>query len=221
MVKSAEQHTLSLRTTDTLFRAQLGCEEEKSPPLDEDDYTVEVDIAFSAERMTPCAAYAADGRVSPRGVVTLYAATDEATAIAEVRPHVGARVSVAKLHPGRELRIVDCHSRHAVSPFFGISGTEPQDEMAWVNLNWAFARPLYDLTRTELYAPTQIASEWFRRAGFDGVTFKSSLGPGKNVALFDATSARPFCCSVVEVRGITIAYEASSPRRGWIEGDNS
>ena len=214
LVTSAAQHEWVVQPTDVLWRAQLGCDEERTPSLDEEGGTLDVAVAFDASRMMPSPGHSSDGRVSPRGIATLYTATDEATAVSEVRPHVGAAVTVSQMQPTRNLRVVDCHSRHGESAFFGISGRDPMAE-AWVALNRAFARPLYDLARTDLYAPTQIVSEWFRRAGFDGVAFKSSLGPGKNVAVFDPTTAKPITGQVVDVRSITVHYESTCLQRGW------
>jgi hypothetical protein len=210
---------MPLNVTDSLWRAQLGCEEDKSPPLDEDGSTLDIAVAFCAARMVPNVQFASDGRVSPRGVVTLYAALDEATAVAEVRPHVGAAVTLAEFRAQRPLRLVDCHKDHDRSPFWSISGKRSPIAEAWIELNRAFARPLYDLARTDLYAPTQIVSEWFRRAGFDGLAFKSSLGPGINVALFDVQSARLVRARVVEVDSIRVGYHDSQFQREWQDGD--
>ena len=39
------------------------------------------------------------------------------------------------------------------------------------------------------YAATQIVAELFRQNGFDGIAYRSSSGPGHNIALFDLNAA--------------------------------
>jgi len=214
MVRTAEQHVLYLGPDDKLWRARLGCDEENSPALDEEGTTVAIAKAFDATKMMPNMAFAGEGRVSPRGILTLYATMDEATAVAEVRPHVGAAVTVAELQLHRRLRIVDCHGLHAARTSL-FEHQRDSSAANWKQLNLAFAQPLYDLARTDHYAPTQIVAEQFRRAGFDGVAFHSSLSPGMNVAIFDPSSALAVAAQVFIVREMMVKYALEPQQQSW------
>jgi RES domain-containing protein len=56
------------------------------------------------------------GRMNPLGIPYLYVALDQATAIAEVRPWLGALLSVARLSPQRTLRVVNLNYRDVKPP---------------------------------------------------------------------------------------------------------
>lgn len=217
LVRSAAERVRLLTTDDPLWRAQLDSDEEESPPLDESGSTMSVSVAYAADRMRPNARRAGEGRLSCRGIPVLYLATDAKTAISEVRPHVGAEVSISRFRVARELRVVDCASGHDIDPIRFVFDEAPSLESVWTLLSHQMATPLYDLGATEQYASAQIIAEHFRRAGYDGVEFKTSLGPGRNVALFDADAACAVSGDVVRVKGMDIEVELLPPpvARSW------
>ena len=57
--------------------------------------------------MVPDAEHATSGRLNPRGIPFLYLAEDSKTAIAEVRPWVGALVSMGVFEILRDCTLVD------------------------------------------------------------------------------------------------------------------
>ena len=62
------------------------------------------------------------------------------------------------------------------------------------------------------YVPTQIIAELFKVSGFDGIAYRSSLGHGHNIALFDLDAAKLINCFLFEVKKITFDFaEASNP----------
>jgi hypothetical protein len=62
--------------------------------------------------------------------------------------------------------------------------------------------------------PTQILAELFKSEGYDGVGYRSSLGPGHNVALFDLDAADLIVCLLFEVKDISFKFEqAGNPYR--------
>lgn len=80
---------------------------------EEIDYGVTEDIPcpFAPERMKPLPDGAHEGRANAKGIPCLYVSTHEITAICEVRPWVGAYVSVAQMRVNRKLRVMDCAAR--------------------------------------------------------------------------------------------------------------
>ncbi|HEX9652872.1 MAG TPA: RES domain-containing protein [bacterium] len=57
------------------------------------------------------------------------------------------------------------------------------------------------------YAPTQIITEFFKNNGFDGIEYKSSLGEGNNIALFDLESAEVVECLLFEVNKVNFDFK--------------
>ena len=166
------------------------------------------------KRMKPRPFQATEGRANPKGIPCLYttAHRDPAiarnTAIAEIRPWVGAEVSLAALTTNRTLRIVNCSSANPGYPFY-LEEPSPakRDEANWQLIAQAFSQPV---TRNDFladYAPTQILAEVFRQAGFDGVAYHSALGRGHNLAIFDLNSADVVDCWLFRVNSVSIVSE--------------
>lgn len=113
----------------------------------------------------------------------------------------GIRISVAQLKTRHELTIVNCTSdnqRHMV--YF--SEPEPAERQiaVWRDVDRAFAQPVEHDEHSADYAPTQVIAEAFREHGLDGIGYRSSLGEGHNVALFDPNVADVISCTVHQVR---------------------
>jgi RES domain-containing protein len=173
-----------------------------------------VPCPHSPKRMKPLQGRAFEGRANPKGIPFLYAATHEKTAIAEVRPWIGALVSVAQLRTTRELRLLNCtHDDVGGIPIFFNEPDAPKRERAvWRDIDCAFARPVTAAENEASYAPTQILAEVFREHRFDGVAYRSSLGPGHNIALFELDAADIINCSLVEIKGVELEYrQAADP----------
>jgi hypothetical protein len=128
--------------------------------------------------------------VNPAGIPMLYLADDLPTVVAEVRPYKGAAVSIATLEAIRELRLVDFSPRQP-NP----DGKNPiADDADLVSvletIGFTMAEPIDPDDSEIAYVPTQYVAEVVRAAGYDGVAFKSALGPGTNLVLFDLADAR-------------------------------
>jgi hypothetical protein len=190
-----------------LWRAQEGCD---WPESDEDEARDPGPRPYAPSRMRPLRDRASDGRVNPRGIPCLYVATHQETAVAEVRPWMGAYVSVAQLKILRPLVVVNCTSDDARVMIYGEHEPEAveRERACWQAIDQAFARPVDRSDHLAEYVPTQVIAEMFRRAGLDGIGYRSSLGPGHNVALFDLDAADVINCGVYEVRSITFGMES-------------
>lgn len=168
---------------------------------------------FPPERMKPLAYQAAEGRANPKGIPYLYTATDQDTALAEVRPWAGALVSVAELRIQRELTIVNC-----ISPDTRLiaRATEPdapgRERAVWQDIDRAFSRPVTPNEHIADYVPTQVLAEFFRSQGLDGIGYRSSVGQGSNIVFFDLNVADVVACGLFQVRSVKfISTEASNP----------
>jgi hypothetical protein len=172
-----------------LWRAQLGNDWKMKG---EGELAYEIPCAYRNDRMKPLPNKADDGRINPRRIAYLYTATDIDTAIAEVRPWVGAYVSVGKFITQGEIRIIDC-TQDRVKGMHLFTKEPPQEEKEkyiWGDVNYAFSYPVGPGDDYAAYAPTQIIAELFKLNGLDGIIYGSSLGGGENVCLFDLDIAK-------------------------------
>jgi hypothetical protein len=154
-----------------------------------------------AERMVPTVGHSTDGRVTARGIPCLYLASDVRTAVAEVRPWVGAYVSVARFQLVRQCKPVDCSARKSEK-------LDKEQTRLWKDISSAFSVPVSPDEPHLEYVPPQILAETFRDKGFDGIIYDSLLKiGGTNIALFDTRSAAFVDCSLLRVRNVEYAIE--------------
>ena len=204
------------------WRAQLGSD---LWPLDDGDgETVDYrPVPYPVKRMKPIPERASEGRVNPLGIPYLYLATDEKTAISEVRPWVGSYVTVAEFETRRPLKVVDC-SRCEIDPIvrtsrdfdmlFKLKPPSPEEttEIVWRWIDLAFSEPVDRDDSVAGYVPTQIIAELFKVNGFDGIEYRSVFNGGKNLALFDLSSAEQVGeGKVVQVTKIDLDFQQIHP----------
>jgi RES domain-containing protein len=193
-----------------LCRAQEGCD---WPESEAEEEVNPGPSGYGPTRMKPLSGRAMDGRVNPRGIPCLYTATDEETAAAETRAWVGAYVSIAQVKTNRDLRIINCTSEDKP----GVSLFREPDPASWADRVWsavdkAFAVPVERNDHIAEYAATQIVAETFRKAGYDGIAYRSALSKGYNIALFDVSVADVINCSVYEVKALSYKIEEIANR---------
>jgi RES domain-containing protein len=207
VLATASKREQTINSGTILWRAQLGAEE-ISPfePLQ----------PFPFERMKPLDRRAAEGRANPKGIPVLYLATERDTAMREVRPWIGSRISVASFKTNQDLRVIDCS--------MGSAGTrlwpkvyKPDDDSVppdarehsnWTDIDLAFAEPVDRSDDIADYAATQIIAELFKREQYDGIKYRSALSTtGHNVALFDISAADPVSCELFKVSTLDFKFE--------------
>src|ERR1700691_1001857 len=121
----------------TVWRAQVG-------------YTVqkfgEIEVPFSPERMKPPPDWllegrAPEGRINPQGIPFLYVATNMEAAIGEVRPCLGALVSVAELRTNRQLRLINCTTDERIPNiiYFAEPNGDERTLAVWRDMDRAFS----------------------------------------------------------------------------------
>ncbi|MFS2139931.1 RES family NAD+ phosphorylase [Duganella sp. Dugasp56] len=196
-----------------VWRAQLGA---TTVDMEQDGVEYTDPAPYPAKRMKPLAHAAQEGRVNPKGIPCLYVANDKETAMSEVRPAVGSEVSLAQLMLNREVTLVDFSAGHddESTPFFFEEPPPKKREKAiWTQLERAFSKPVATDHATAEYVPTQVIAEFFKKKGFDGVVYKSRLGPGYNIALFDLGVADVMNGQLYTVKSVDFAF--ASADRGY------
>jgi hypothetical protein len=128
------------------------------------------------------------GRANPPNIPFLYLADDKETSILESRPWKGAYVSVAEFETARNLRIADLTIDLLVKHPFACGDElrfEVHARQVLKQLGDELSKPLHPQTKSIDYIPTQYLTEIVRNLGFDGMIYRSALGNGKNIVIFD------------------------------------
>jgi hypothetical protein len=181
---------------------------------------IEIDAPHDSNRMVPTPERAIDGRVNPRGIPCLYLASNEATAVAEVRPWVGSYVSLAEFKAMRDCKLLDCtrdKERRIAFVLHGLltgsvnTSPENRERVVWGEIAYAFSKPVASDDRHSDYIPTQILAEAFKHYGYDGIAYRSLLGKedGKNIALFDIPAADLMNCCLYKINSVDFNFSQS------------
>lgn len=134
------------------------------------------------------------GRANPPGIPYLYLGSTQDTAVSEVRPHTGEVACVADFAIAAGLTMIDLRSpKTLISPF--VFGDEDQigamrnDIPFLERLGEELTRPVLPQGAAIDYVPSQYLCEFIKKAGYDGVIYRSSVSVGMNLALFDPAKA--------------------------------
>lgn len=183
-----------------LWRAQIGAEVELYDP---EDLPLAVPSGpLGHVRMIPDPKMTREGRASPAGAPVLYLASDRETAMSEVRPWVGVDITVAEFALRHDLDIVDLTARSPEET----EGSLTEVLATWPDLDRGFSRPVQRSEHSSDYAATQTIAELFRQLGFDGIQYRSSLGQGMNVVLFDLDAAEIRRGAVFRVHAVQFEF---------------
>jgi len=207
----ARRRVETIRANAALWRAQLGYS--LQPWHEGDEYIDDLPAPHPPLRMSPLTDRAREGRANPKGIPYLYLATNRDTALAEVRPWIGSHVSVAQFRILRPLRLVNCTTDKRIGhPIGGRRKLSAKRVAAivWSDIDKALAEPVTPSDDDAWYAPTQVIAELFRAEGYDGIAYRSALGPGHNVALFDLRAAELANCHLFVVRDIHFTFDQAA-----------
>ena len=206
VIQGASQRERKLLKGSALWRAQIGHGWTQFP---QDGVECQIPSPLESERMTPLADSAREGRVNPKGIPCFYLATDKETAMSEVRPWVGMYVSVGQFKILKNLVLIDCTSEK--SDGFTFYFEEPSaaeiEKAVWTSIDRAFSEPINPNDAIADYAPTQVLSEAIKNKGYDGLIYKSVLGPGYNIALFDLKKAAIENCRLFRAKRLSFEFE--------------
>lgn len=145
------------------------------------------------------------GRVNRPGVSFLYLTSDDKTAAAEIRPHPGELVSLGCFSLTRALRVVDLTSHDLTKLFRSDQELKMLELIVAMEKAFAIAAPP---SNRSAYTVTQFLGELFRQLGFDGVLFRSTVGDGNNLVIFDPSSAAwvEGSSKVIDVRKVNYEF---------------
>ena len=196
-----------------LWRAQVGHDLD---PREQDGIEYDEPVPFKADRMKPLRHAAHEGRVNPRGIPCIYSASNKETAVAEVRPWLGALVSVAQLTPTKELRLINCAEGGDGRLDLYLEEPDPEirEQAVWRAVGRAFSEPVDPDPGVAEYAPTQFLAEHFKKLGYDGVVYRSTLGLGINVAVFDLDAVEVVDVRLYPVKAVK--YEIGDMRTSYV-----
>lgn len=173
------------------------------------DIEIDAPAPLESRRMKPLVDSAREGRVNPKGIPCLYLATDKETAMAEVRPWLGLCVSVGQFRILSNLVVMDCSVLHESKRafFFEEPAAAERETAVWAAIDHAFSEPTNPVDSTADYAPTQVLAELFRSSGCDGIVYRSLLGNGHNIALFDIEAAGLINCFLYKPKTIAFTFD--------------
>lgn len=216
-----------LKEGHVFYRAQLGID--LCDKTDSDGNWIGEDMwGYGASRMKPLIDRAREGRANSSGIPVLYVGTTVTNAISEVRPWIGADLSVAECKLLRPLRTLDLSLGHGKSSLSGpilrhvLGGSDltaqEKENAVWIEIDNAFSTPVTQSDDRADYAPTQILAELFRSVGYDAIAYKSQFGDdvrqlGYNIAIFDPDAVEIVSCAPYEVKAINIG--ASQTGNAW------
>jgi hypothetical protein len=150
---------------------------------------------FTVDHMgAPPRRLASYGRANPAGIPYLYLGSTPEASISEIRPHTGELVCVADFRTPEGLKLIDLQEpRRMVSPFLLEDAADicgMRDDLPFLErLGEELTRPVLPQAAAIDYTPSQYLCEFIKRRGYDGVLYRSSVGKGVNLALFNPTGA--------------------------------
>lgn len=205
VAEMATKRVQAIPAQSSLWRAQRGNNWREG-----DEYMPDEAVPYPPERMKPCKDRAPEGRANPIGIPYLYLASCRQTALAEMRAGKGSLISVGSFKTRRDLRIVNCMTDDKTQIYLDHEPPSGERERSvWTAIDMAFATPLTPSDDVADYVPTQILAELFKVHGFDGVAYRSSLGPGHNIALFDLEAAELIDRSLFKVKDVLYEFESA------------
>lgn len=155
----------------------------------------------SKESFVPPANATRDMRANYRYIPYLYCANDPYTSLVEVRPRLGASVSIATIQVNEKLTLLDFTMK-------SVSKRMPDPKInLFSDLSMLFSKPVTSDDDILDYIPTQFVAEYAKSLGYDGIVFRSSLTPELddqsldryNVVVFNYEKCTPVASNVVEV----------------------
>ena len=210
VAETSQKRKITLDEGTVLWRAQRGCNVSYSTGGFR-EWKENINYLYTPyrpDRMYPQKDKVSEGRVNPKGIPCLYLASDKETAMSEVRAWKGSKVTVASFRTKTELSLVDCTppAPRTTPPSRYPTDQEWAELYNWFEISRGFSEPITLADDVADYAPTQVLAELFRQNGFDGIIYKSELGEGDNVALFDVASATILECFLFSVTSIQYAF---------------
>ncbi|MFJ7665810.1 RES family NAD+ phosphorylase [Lysinibacillus sp. NPDC097195] len=176
------------------FRARIGYNNH----IAYQDSGIDFDVDFNdrvikvpymgADISCPPPPKATAGRLNRVNVSYLYLSSDSETAISEIRPHPSNYVSIGEFSLLEDIRIADFRKINLLH--FFKNDRLLDDYVLLSNIAAKFSIPITPEEK-EGYLFTQLITEVFRKIGFDGICFNSSISNnnGYNLVIFNPNKA--------------------------------
>lgn len=158
----------------------------------------------------PPSKYASPGRANPKGISYLYTADKIETVIAELRPYKSALISIVEINAKQNLNLVSLNvQKNIISPlqFSGslLEGVETIQLLS--KLVTDLSKPVAPENSEIDYLPTQFLAELIKSEGYDGFIFKSALGHGDNIVIFNEENVERISMEYYEVNMISYNFK--------------
>lgn len=173
-----------------LFRARIG------------NYINEKDN----EMLNPPDNKTSAGRCNPKGISYLYLASDEDTAIQEVRPNLGDEVTVAEIRIA-PAKILGFDTMIKANDILNGRQLKTWEVEALVNIINSDLSKVVTVGNENEYAPYQFLAEYIKNRGFDCFTFSSSIAKGTNYVLFDSSEVEIVSKKLYKIKQLICNYE--------------
>lgn len=206
VLATSRKRTRTIEPNGSLWRAQIGYS--LKPYYQDGDYVDDMPAPHPPDRMVPLRDRATEGRANPKGIPYLYLATKRDTALSEVRPWIGSLITVGQFRIKRRLKLINCTVGNPQEWLSLESEMSPKqrEETVWAQIDRAFASPVTRSDDSADYVPTQVLAEFFRANGFDGIGYRSSLGAGHNIVLFDIEAVELTTCLLFELHSMKFEF---------------
>lgn len=200
--KSIELSKTILSEGCKIYRARIGSRKEKNNKINQ-KYVPYKEMGIPPRNK------ASAGRANPSGIPFLYLASDKKTALSEVRPWKKAKVSIASFLTNQQLKIIDLTDIDDIkSPFEFQDNLKREIEKRYFikNLSYKLAKPINPNKSDIEYIPTQFITEYIKMKNYDGIKFKSAMGPGNNIVLFNENVVTQKNSNLFEVENIEYKF---------------
>ncbi|WP_179223702.1 RES family NAD+ phosphorylase [Paenibacillus tyrfis] len=173
-----EKNSLKMTRSNVFLRGRIN----EKAPFDDKDLNA------------PPKGKASAGRLNPKGISYLYAAEHESTVVSELRPWIGATITIATCESLRELKVINL--------------VPDESESQMLNsyrrvISAKFSKPVVPSEKELSYLPTQYIAEYFKQQGYDGLRYSSSVHTGGiNYAFFNPIDFNVKCRNQVTVSAI-------------------
>ncbi|SDX75741.1 RES family NAD+ phosphorylase [Flavobacterium degerlachei] len=177
-----EDLKFNLNIRQTFNRARIGYSE-KIEEIGFGLNSFSTKIPYSKEQLSsPPILKTTAGRANRQGVAFLYLASNQETAMGEIRPHPGHYVSVGEFQNIENLMLADLRFVDLVKYFN--DNKQLQLFKILKDLSEELSIPILPEEK-ENYLVTQFISDIIRQIGFDGILFNSSVSNGYNLVAFE------------------------------------
>jgi len=179
ILKLAKEREALLEKGSIFWRARTskGLRVAKDGEIVSDKYT-------SEEMSAPPKEKAKDGRANPAGISYLYLAENQETAIAEIKPFIGDRITIASFTLNQTIKVVDIR-KNTPSLLEAINTRNKNSfDQLWFGIKIYFSVPI-KTEDSRSYVPAQYIAELFKNNGYNGIIFDSVQKKDKfNIVLF-------------------------------------